>query len=285
MAHNVSVLDLPQGPVRLERTELRDLHRLARERRPHPDSELRRRAVAWARRPVPSAGRLTAVVVTGTLGAAALSAGVYYQAPRLIVLFGLPLTLIAAAVAAGPLRASLIHRVNLSALLDTLSAPAQPLEVGSASVGPRWPRYLPVIVVLVVDAVAAIVAGAYEVTLFCLIAAVLGFIWGRRPVGLVTLPLRLDETGLSLSGSKLELPWTRVAAVELASSVDPYWLGIVWRLQDPSLIPPGLQQRLPDAGRGLVLWLDPRDHPPESIVLTSRAYLAAPPAGDGAAGR
>jgi hypothetical protein len=282
MVHTVSVLDLPKGPVRLRRHELRELHRLARYRQPHPDTDVRRRAVAWARRPVPSAGRLTATVATGTLGAAALLAGAYNQDPPLIVLFGLPLTLIAAAAAAGPFRGALIHRVNLSALLDSLAVPAEPLEVGSASARGRWPRHLPVIAVLVVNAVAGIVAHAYDVALFCLLVAVLGYVWGRRFRDMLTLPVRLDGTGLRLSGSTVEVPWTRVAEVELASSVDPYWLGVVWKLRDPaadsSLIPPGLLTRLPSADRGLVLWLDPRDHPPENIVLTSRAYLTARPA-------
>jgi hypothetical protein len=283
MVQNVSVLDLPQGPVRLRRRESRELHRLARDRQPHPDPESRRRAVAWARSPVPSVGRLTAIVGTGALGGAALLGGAHNQDRALIAILGLPLTLIAAALAAGPVRGALIHRLNLSALLDTSAVPAKPLEVGSASTGLGWPRHLPVIVALVVNALAAIVARAYDVTLFCLIVAVLGFIWGRRAAAKVLrLPVRLDETGLSLSGSTVQVPWTRVAAVELVSSVDPYWLGVAWKLRDPTpvsgLVPPELLTRLPTADRGLVLWLDPRDHPPESIVLTSRAYLAAPPA-------
>lgn len=281
-AHNGPVLDLPEGRVRLTGHQLRELRRLAAQGRPHPDRAARRRAVVWARRPAPSPGRIVAIVVTGILGAAALIAGAYYKAGVLIVLLGLPLTLIAAALAAGPPRAALIHRINLAAL-DDLAVPAQPLEVS----GPRRPRrlhQLSVCGVLVANAVAGVVAHAYSVTLLCLVVAVVAFAVGRTRDA-PALPVRLDQTGLRLSGGAVTVPWTGVDAVELASSVDPFYLGVRWRLprQAPSGQAPSGQVRAasggrtPGPGRRLELWLDPRDHPPETIVLTSRAYLAATP--------
>lgn len=264
--------------------ELRELRRLASQRRPHPDPVLQRRAVAWARRPAPSAGRITAAVVAGTLGGAAVLAGAYNQAAAMIVLFGLPLTLVAVALAVGPLGSALIHRVNLSALLDNLAVPAEPLEVRPGSFRRRWLRQLPVFGVLVVNAVAAVAARAYSVTLFCLAVSMLGLVWSRRSRDMPRLPVRLDETGLSLPGVNVRIPWTGVTAVELASSVDPYWLGVIWRLPDSTVasdrVPPGLRRHQRSLGRRLVLWLDPRDHPPEKIVLTSRAYLATTPPAD-----
>jgi hypothetical protein len=237
--------------------------------------------VAWARRPAPSPGRITATVITGTLGAAALAVGAYNGVVVLIVLLGLPLTLIAAALAAGPPRAALIHRLNLAALLDDMVVPAQPLEV----IGPGSPRrlhQLSISGVLAANGVAGAVAGAYSVTLLCLVVAVVAFAVGRSR-NTPALPVRLDEAGLRLSGGAVAVPWTRVDAVELASSADPFYLGVRWRL--PRQAPPGQASdtsggRTPGPGRRLELWLDPRDHPPETIVLTSRAYLAAAPPGD-----
>ncbi|GIH19884.1 hypothetical protein [Rugosimonospora africana] len=272
------MLDLPEGRVRLPGRQLRELRRLAAQGRPHPDRAVRHRAVAWARRPAPSPGRIAATVVTGTLGAAALAIGAMGGAGVLIVLLGLPLTLIAAALAAGPPRAALIHRINLAALLDDLAVPARPLEV----VGPvrrRLPHQLSVSGVLVANAVAGAVARAYSVTLFCLVVAVLAVAVGRMRTS-PALPVRLDETGLRLSGDGVGVPWTGIDAVELASSVDPFFLGVRWRLPvqaPPGRIPAASGGRAPGSGRPLELWLDPRDHPPEAIVLTSRAYLAAKP--------
>jgi hypothetical protein len=275
------VLDLPEGPVRLTGRQLRELRRLAAKGRPHPDRDVRRRAVAWARRPALSPGRTAATVVTGTLGAAALVAGAYYRAAVLIVLVGLPLTLISAALAAGPPRAALIHRVNLAALLDDMAVPARPLEV----VGPgrrRRLHQLSVSGVLVADAVAGAVARAYSVTLLCLVVAVVAFVVGRVRDA-PTLPVRLDETGLRLSGGAVSVPWTGVDAVELASSVDPFLLVVRWRLPVQARterIPGASPGRAPGSAHRLDLWVDPRDHPPETIVLTSRAYLAATPPAD-----
>jgi hypothetical protein len=275
------VLDLPEGRVSLPSHQLRELRRLAAQGRPHPDRAVRRRAVAWARYPAPSPGRIAATVVTGTLGAAALVVGAYYKAAVLIVLLGLPLTLIAAALAAGPPRAALIHRINLAALLDDMVVPAQPLEV----IGPGRPRrlhQLSVSAVLVANAAAGAIAHAYSVTLLCLIVAVVAFAVGRTRDA-PTLPARLDETGLRLSGCAVRVPWTGVDAVELASTVDPFYLGVRWRLPRqaaPGQVSAASGRRAPGPGRRLELWLDPRDHPPETIVLTSRAYLAATPPKD-----
>jgi hypothetical protein len=275
------VLDLPEGRVRLPGRQLRELRRLAAQGRPHPDRAVRRRAVAWARRPAPSPGRIAATVVTGTLGAAALVVGAYYRAAALIVLLGLPLTLIAAALAAGPPRAALIHRINLAALLDDMAVPAQPLEVVGPGRGRRL-HQLSVSGVLVANAVAGAVARAYSVTLLCLVVAVVAFAVGRMR-NAPALPVRLDETGLRLSGGAVRVPWTGVGAVELASSVDPFFLGVRWRLPvqtPPGRVPAASGERAPGPGRRLELWLDSRDHPPETIVLTSRAYLAATPPAD-----
>jgi hypothetical protein len=262
--------------MRLPGRQLRELRRLAAQGLAHPDRDVRRRAVAWARHPAPSPGRIGATVVTGTLGAAALVVGACYGTGVLIVLLGLPLTLIATALAAGPPRAALIHRINLAALLDDVAVPARPLEV----VGPgrrRRLHQLSVSGVLVADAVAGAVAQAYSVTLFCLVVAVVAFAVGRTRAA-PSLPVRLDETGLRLSGGAVLVPWTGVDAVELASSVDPFFLGVRWRLPvqaPPGRVPAASGGRAPAPGRRLELWLDPRDHPPETIVLTSRAYLAA----------
>jgi hypothetical protein len=276
------VLDLPEGRVRLTGRQLRELRRLATQGRPHPDRAMQRRAVAWARRPAPSPGRIAAIIVTGTLGAAALVVGAYYGAAVLVVLLGLPLTLIAAALAAGPPRAALIHRINLGALLDDMAVPARPLEV----IEPRRPRrlhQLAVSGVLVANAAAGAVTRAYSVTLLCLVVAVVAFAV-RRTRDMPALPVRLDETGLRLSGNAVTVPWTGVDSVELTSSVDPFRLGVRWRLPrqaTPGQVPNAPGRRAPSPDRRLELWLDPRDHPPETIVLTSRAYLATiPPAAD-----
>ena len=269
--------------MRLPGRQLRELRRLAAQGRPHPDHAVRRRAVGWARRPAPSPGRTVAIVVTGTLGAVALVVGAYYRVAVPIILLGLPLTLVAAALAGGPPRAALIHRVNLAALLDDMAIPARPLEV--AGRGRRRLHQLSVSGVLVANAVAGAVARAYTVTLFCLVVAVVAFAVGRMR-GTPALPARLDETGLRLSGGAVGVPWTAVDAVELAHGVDPFLLVVRWRL--PAQAPPVRAAstsggRAPGARRWLDLWLDPRDHPPETIVLTSRAYLAATPPEDGAA--
>lgn len=267
--------------MRLPGRQVRELRRLAARGRPHADHDVRRRAVAWARRPAPSPGRIAAAVVTGALGAAALLAGAHYRAAVPIVLLGLPLTLVAVALAAGPPRAALIHRVNLAALLDDLAVPARPLEVAGTS--RRRPHQLAVSAVLVADAAAGAVARAYGVTLFCLVVAVAAFAVGRmrdKPA----LPVRLDETGVRLSGGAVGVPWTGVDAVELASTVDPFLLVVRWRLpaQTPrGAVPAASVGRAPGSRQWLDLWLDPRDHPPETIVLTSRAYLAAAPPAEG----
>jgi hypothetical protein len=279
------MLELPQGRVRLGGRELRELRRLAQQRLPHPDPAVRRRAVAWARRPARSVGRTVAVVVTGTLGGAALLVGAYARTGTLILLCGLPLTLVAVAVAAGPLHGALIHRVNLSALLDTLVVQAQPLEVRRGSGRGSRLRQLPAFGVLAANTVVGAAARVYSVVLFCLILFVLAVVWGRRSQVTPTLPLRLEETGVRLSGVDAHVPWARVSQVELTSSADPHLLGVVWRLPESaaesSRVPPGPGRQAKSSGDRLVLWLDPRDHPPEQIVLTSRAYLAAnPPAVD-----
>jgi hypothetical protein len=262
------VLDMPNGRVRLRRREVRELYRLALARQPHPDVAERRRAVAWARRAVPSAGRVTAVVATAALGTAALAVGAYAGVP-VLVLLGLPLTLAAVALAAaGPLRGALIHRVNLSALLETMAVPAEPLEVRPDSGRGRWLRLVPAGAVLVANTVAAVVARVYAVALFCVAVAVLAVLWDRVSRQAPRLPVRLDDAGVRLSGVAVPVAWPAVAAVELASSADPRLLGVKWTLREPT-------------DRDLVLWLDPHAHPPEQIVLTSRAYLAAtPPAAD-----
>jgi hypothetical protein len=271
------VLDLPEGRVRLPGRQIRELRRLAAQGLPHPDHGVRRRAVAWARRPARSPGRTAAAVITGILGAAALVAGAAYRAALPIILLGLPLSLIAVSLAAGPPRAGLIHRVNLVALLDDMAVPAQPLEVAGS--GRRRPHQLAVSGVLLADAVAGAVAHAYQVTLLCLAIAVAAFAVGRvrdRPA----LPVRLDETGLRLSGGAVRVPWTGVEAVELASTVDPFLVVVSWRLPaqaQPGRVPATSGGPAPGSGRRLDLLLDPRDHPPETIVLTSRAYLAATP--------
>jgi hypothetical protein len=178
--------------MRLPRHQLRELRRLAAQGRPHPDRAVQLRAVAWARRPAPSPGR------------------------------------IAAALAAGPLRAALIHRINLAALLADLAVPAQPLEVvGSGRT--RRLHQLAVSGVLVANAAAGAVAHAYSVTLLCLVVAVVAFAVGRTR-DVPALPVRLDESGLRLSGGAVSVPWTGVDAVELVSSVDPFYLGVRWRL-------------------------------------------------------
>jgi hypothetical protein len=261
------VLDLPDGRVRLGRREVRELHRLALARQPHPDPVEQRRAVAWARRAALLPGRVAAIAVTAALGTAALVVGAYAGAALLVVL-GLPLTLVAVALAAGPMRGSLIHRVNLSALLDTVGVPAEPLEVWPGSVRERWLRHTAAGGVLMANAVAAVLARAYSVALFCVAVAALVVLWNRGSRQAPRLPVRLDEAGVRLSGVEVPVAWRGVAAVELASSADPRLLGVRWTLHDP-------------ADRGPVLWLDPRTHPPERLVLTSRAYLAATPPGAG----
>lgn len=259
---------------------------MALQGRPHPDPAVQRRAVAWARRPALSAGRIAAVVITGTLGGAAVVTGAYHRAAPMIVLFGLPLTLVAVGSAAGPVRTAQIHQLNLSALLDDMAVAATPLEVRPGTVRRRWLRHLPAVAVLVVDAVAAVVARAYSVTLFCLAALVLMVVWSRRSWNRPTLPVRLDEAGLSLSGVDTRIPWARIATAEVTASADQHWLGVMWTLPDPTdasnRVPPGLRRHHQSSQGRLVLWLDPHDHPPEKIVLTSRAYLAATPPADNA---
>jgi hypothetical protein len=265
------MLDLPQGWVRLGGPQLRQLRRLARQGLPHPDPAMQRLAVAWARRPALSVGRVAAVAATGTLGGAALAAGAYHRTERMIVLFGLPLSLLAVALAAGPPRA-LIHRVNLSALLEPLVVPPRPLEVRPSSGPGVWLRQLPAYGVLVANLLAGAVARLVSVVVFCLVLLVAVIFWARSKAA-PALPLRLDEAGLRLSNVDAPVPWTEIVTVELASSADAHHLGVVWRLPDRS----GGSSPVRSPQDRLVLWLDPREHPPEQIVLTSRAYLTRTP--------
>jgi hypothetical protein len=249
------MLDLPPGPVRLSRAERRELRRLAAEGRAHPDPELRRRAVAWARHPAPDPGRIAAMAAVGAAGVAALAAGAWFRAPLAILLAGLPLTLVGAALSGGP-SAAAIHRVNLSALLADEQVPAAPLEV--APQRPPWTRHAAAYTALLLTAVAAAIAGVWLLTLVCLGIAVAARHWKRLSPKHPRWPLALDADGLRMPNSAVHVPWGEVSAVDLVpAGDDAHLVGVAWR-------------RTPT---DFCLALDPRDCRVEDVVLTSRAWL------------
>jgi hypothetical protein len=149
--------------------------------------------------------------------------GVYGRV-AFLVLLALPVTLVAAALATGPLRSALVHQLNLSALLATMAVPAEPLDVRPAS-GRRLARQAPVLAVLAVDAAAATAVRAYPVALFCVMVLVVATAWRRRWWSTL-LPVRLDESGVAMLALRVRVPWTAIATADLASSSDEHSFGV-----------------------------------------------------------
>jgi len=254
VVHNVAVLDLPPGPVRLAREERRELRRLAAEGRPHPDPQVRRRAVAWARHPAPEPGRIAGVAAFGLAGVGVVAAGVWFGAGQDFVVFGLPMVLLTAAQLAGP-NVAAIHRVNLAALLAEARVPAAPLEV--AGVRPPLKRNAAAYAAFALCGIAAAATGLYLVTAACLAVPLANRYWPRLRPDHPRMPLRLDADGLHMPANDLHVPWTDVTAVDLIpAGGDAHLIGVAWRR----------------AAKDFTLALDPRDYSIEDVVLTSRAW-------------